>query len=183
VVDVFGSLEAEARNDYVSDDTALDELNLVFDYFVDMRYLGQEHTVKVPCIGAATHRPDIQATANAFHEAHEKRFTYRLDNAIELVNFHLVAKLAVPKPSLAKKQKTGRALADAVKARRQVDFDERGIHNSTIYDGLRLEPGMEFVGPAVIQEPAVTCVIPPSHRVSIDDFGNYHIRLSFGGED
>jgi N-methylhydantoinase A len=182
LVDVFGSLEAEARADYVSDDMALDQQNLVFDYFVDMRYLGQEHTVKVPCIGAAAHKPDIRATADAFHAAHEKRFTYRLDNAIELVNFHLVAKLAVPKPPLAQKQKTGSALADAVKAHRRVDFDEHGIHNSTIYDGLRLEPGMEFFGPAVIQEPAVTCVIPPSHRVSIDDFGNYHIRLSFGGE-
>jgi N-methylhydantoinase A len=182
LIKLFKSLEDSARADYAGDDMPIGEQGLTFEYFVDMRYVGQEHTVKVPCVGAADHRPDIQATAEAFHAAHEKRFTYRLDNAIELVNFHLVAKLAVAKPPLAHKPKTGRKLEEAVKGRRKVDFDEQGIHDATIYDGLLLEPGMEFFGPAVIQEPSVTCVVPPGQQVSIDQFGNYHIHLSFGGE-
>ena len=179
--EIFGELEAEARSDYSDEDDPRSRDDIAFEYLVDMRYAGQQHTVKVSCVGGGDSL-DIDATAAAFHAAHEKRFTYRLDSAIELVNFHLVARLVVPKPPLSPKPKTGRTLADTVKGQRQVDYDVHGIHMSTIYDGLLLEPGMEFHGPAVIQEPSVTCVIPPRHRVTIDPFGNYHIHLSFGGE-
>ncbi|RVT92967.1 hydantoinase/oxoprolinase family protein [Sphingomonas crocodyli] len=180
--DVFGELEAEALRDYSDEDAPRRREDITFEYLVDMRYAGQQHTVKVPCVGAGAGTLDLEATAAAFHAAHEKRFTYRLDTAIELVNFHLVAKLVVPKPPLSTKPQTGRSLADTIKGERQVDYDVHGIHMATIYDGLLLEPGMEFHGPAVIQEPSVTCVIPPRHRVTIDKFGNYHIHLSFGGE-
>ena len=61
---------------------------------------------------------------------------------------------------------------------RTVDFDQHGVHEAQIYNGLLLEPGMEFRGPAIVQEPSVTCVVPPPHRVSIDRFGNYHIHLN-----
>ncbi len=176
--DIFGELESEALNDYSDEDQPVTRQDIAFEYLVDMRYAGQQHTVKVPCTGANVGRIDIDATAASFHAAHEKRFTYRLDSAIELVNFHLVAKLVVPKPPLSPKPKTGRALADAIKGQRQVDYDVHGVHTATIYDGLLLEPDMEFHGPAVIQEPSVTCVIPPRHRVTIR-LGNYHIHLSF----
>ena len=59
----------------------------------------------------------------------------------------------------------------------RLDFDQHGIHDALILDGDLLEPGMEFSGPAIIQEPSVTCVIPPGCRASIDGYGNYHIHL------
>ncbi|HEY0939893.1 MAG TPA: hydantoinase/oxoprolinase family protein [Steroidobacter sp.] len=182
LVATFSALEADARADFADDDTPIDQQELTFDYYLDMRYVGQEHTVKVPCFGIAARQPDLAATAQAFHAAHEKRFTYRLDSAIELVNFHLVARMVVPKPALTEKMRTGRNLDAAIKGRRRVDFDDHGVHDATIYDGLLLEPGMEFFGPAVIQEPSVTCVVPPGNRVTIDAFGNYHIHLPCGGE-
>ncbi|ACG78846.1 5-oxoprolinase (ATP-hydrolyzing) [Phenylobacterium zucineum HLK1] len=179
---IFGELEGEALKDYSDENETLTRDDIGFEYLVDMRYAGQQHTVKVPCIGAGDGEIDLEATANAFHGAHQKRFTYRLDTGIELVNFHLIAKRTVPKPPLAPKPVTGLRLEAAIKGARRVDYDVHGVHDATIYDGLRLEPGMHFVGPAVIQEPSVTCVVPPGHRVSIDQFGNYHIHLSFDGE-
>lgn len=167
----FAAMEDGARKDYGRDDVG-------FERFLDMRYIGQEHTVKVPVSVAPDGAIDIAATAGSFHAAHEKRFTYRLDNAIEIVNFHLVATVAVAKPDLAEKTPTGRALEDALMGTRMVDFDQHGVHEAQIYNGLLLEPGMEFHGPAIVQEPSVTCVVPPPHRVSIDRFGNYHIHLN-----
>lgn len=167
----FAQMEKAAATDYGRDDVR-------FERFLDMRYVGQEHTVKIPVVATATDGIDIDATAAAFHAAHEKRFTYRLENAIEIVNFHLVATVEVAKPELAEKKSTGRTLDNARMGTRTVDFDQHGIHEAQIYDGLKLEPGMEFNGPAVIQEPSVTCVVPPPHRVSIDTFGNYHIHLN-----
>jgi N-methylhydantoinase A len=119
----------------------------------------------------------VAAASAAFHDAHEKRYTYRLDTPVQLVNFHLVATVPVDKPEIAPRVVTGAVLADAVRGTRTVDFDQHGTHESTIYDGLRLEPGMEFVGPAVIQEPSVTLPVPPGRTVRIDDFGNYHVHV------
>jgi N-methylhydantoinase A len=168
--DTFSAMRSQAVADYGRSDVE-------FEHFLDVRYIGQEHTVKIPIVRDAAGEIDIVLTANSFHAAHEKRFTYRLDNALEVVNFHLVASVAVAKPDLTEKSSTGAALADSVIGEREVDFDQHGIHTATIYDGLKLEPGMQFTGPAIIQEPSVTCVVPPPHRVSVDRFGNYHIHL------
>ncbi|MCT2398806.1 hydantoinase/oxoprolinase family protein [Novosphingobium mangrovi (ex Huang et al. 2023)] len=170
---VFAEIEAEAVCDFAKEAQGRAPL---FEYRADLRYVGQEHTVGIafPFEGAD---PVSEAIA-AFHDAHEKRFTYRLDAAVQLVNFHLVATLPVDKPELAERAVTGRALADAVKGTRQVDFDMHGIHAATIYDGPLLEPGMQLSGPAVIQEPSVTLPLPPGTRAEVDRFGNYHVQLS-----
>jgi len=88
-----------------------------------------------------------------------------------------VARVAVPKPELPKKARTNKSVKDAVVGRRRVDFDAHGIHEATIYNGEALEPGMELSGPAVIQEPVVTLVVAPRNRVTVDDFGSYHVHL------
>ena len=51
------------------------------------------------------------------------------------------------------------------------------VSEKTGYPAEVLEPGMRLVGPAVIQEPAVTLVVPPGERVSVDEYGNYHVEL------
>jgi len=141
-----------------------------------MRYQGQEHTVKVPVTVSAGFL-DVDEVATRFHGAYEKRYTYRLPNAIEVVNFHLVARVAVSKPDLPKTVATGRSLADTAIGRRMVDFDAEMVE-ADIYNGTLLEPGMTLTGPAVIQESAVTLVVPPGDTLSVDDYGSYHVRLT-----
>ncbi|MDR6146195.1 N-methylhydantoinase A [Sphingomonas sp. SORGH_AS870] len=169
---VFAEIEADAVRDFAAEAQGRAPL---FEYRADLRYVGQEHTVGItfPIEGA----DPVSEAIVAFHQAHEKRFTYRLDAAVQLVNFHVIATLPVDKPDLAERDVTGLCLADAIKGRRTVDFDTRGIHEATIYDGLKLEPGMSLEGPAVIQEPAVTLPLPPGTRAGIDRFGNYHVHL------
>lgn len=146
------------------------------EYLLDMRYQGQEHTVKV-AVPMRAGPVDIASVAGSFHAAHEKRYTYRLANAIQIVNFHLVARVPVPKPPLPRRSATGRAVAQAVVTRRRVDFDMHGVHEATIYDGLLLEVGMQLSGPAVVQEPVVSLVVSPGRRVTVDEFGSYHVHL------
>ncbi len=173
----FASLADQARDDYVID--GFPEADVQFEHLADMRYQGQEHTVKVALPFAGTGATfDADDAVARFHEAHEQRFTYRLDTGVQIVNFHLVAKVAVPKPELASKPVTGRRLEETALPSRTVDFDRHGIHKAAIYDGLKLEPGMAFRGPAVVQEPAVTLVLSPGHEVSIDNYGNYHVAIA-----
>ena len=177
IAEEFGVLRAKAESDYTADGVDLADAKLYFEYFADMRYAGQEHTVKVP-FPIEGDQAQIGEAIDQFHQAHEKRFTYCLDTGVEIVNFHLVAKVQVPKPELAKKPLTGALLEDCVLHRREVDFDQHGIHQATIYDGLKLESGMVLYGPSVIQEPSVTLVVSPGHRVTLDDYGNYHVELN-----
>ena len=171
----FAAMEAEAMADLARDGIAADS-GVLFEHLLDMRYQGQEHTVKVPvtaCAGVL----DVDEVATRFHGAYEKRYTYRLPNAIEVVNFHLVARVAVAKPELPKTVATGRVLADTAIGRRLVDFDAEMVE-ADIYNGTLLEPGMTLTGPAVIQESAVTLVVPPGDTVSVDDYGSYRVRLT-----
>jgi N-methylhydantoinase A len=176
VVSQFLSMRADAVANMKRDGLESDGAALEFEHLLDMRYQGQEHTVKIP-VALTDGAIDVAAVTNLFHATHEKRYTYRLPNPVQIVNFHLVVRARVPKPELPKALVTGRRLADAVLGSRRVDFDVDGVLKATIYDGTLLEPGMRLEGPAVIQEPAVTLVVPPGERVSIDDYGNYHVEL------
>ena len=149
-----------------------------FAYLADLRYRGQEHAVTVTLSFAGDGLVDLSAVIDRFHAAHERRYTYRLPNDVDLVTLRLVATIAVDKPELAEKPVTGRVLADAAIGSRAVDFDQRGVCATAIFDGQKLEPGMSLIGPAVVQEPSVTLVVPPGDRLSIDRFGNYHIALA-----
>ncbi len=173
----FQAIEQRARLDYEKDGVELSQQPIIFEYYADMRYQGQEHTVNIPFPFLTDGTADLPTATERFHESHEKRFTYRLDNPLQIVNFHLVAKVEVPKPDLQKRSATGRLLTDAVLHTRPVDFDEHGRHDAIIYDGLKLEPGMSITGPTIIQEPSVTLVVSPGHTVTIDDYGNYHVHL------
>jgi N-methylhydantoinase A len=172
----FASMEDEARMNFIADDIALTQGALSCEYLLDMRYEGQEHTVKVAA-RMELQRSDISQIADSFHAAHEKRYTYRLPNRIQIVNFHLVARVAVAKPGLPRKAVTGKRVEQTILGTRQVDFDADGLHAATIYAGVLLEPGMELAGPAVVQEPMVTLLVPPGNRVTIDEFGSYHVHI------
>ena len=169
-------MQSEAAGNFVRDGIQTPAAGVQWEYLADMRYQGQEHTVKVAfplTMGVA----DIITAADRFHAAHEKRYTYRLANPIQIVNLHLVARVPVPKPELPKKVWSADAARGAARGKRRVDFAADGVHDATVYDGIALSPGTLLHGPAIVQEPSVTLVVGPGHRVSLDDYGNYHVHL------
>jgi N-methylhydantoinase A len=72
---------------------------------------------------------------------------------------------------------TGGDVASARKGTREVDFELEGIHTADIYDGTALEPGMEFVGPAIVETTGATVVMRPGDGARMDEYGNLHIEL------
>ncbi len=120
----------------------------------------------------------LKAIRERFDTDYEREYTYRLTAPVELVAYHLVALAEVDKLKPEKLPTTGRKLEDTVKERREVDYVEDGLHKATIYDGEGLEPGMEFVGPAIIEESGATTVIPPRLPCLVDDYGDYQIRTA-----
>lgn len=172
----YEAMIAEARSAFAADPVAGD-LPLRFQLYADMRYAGQEHTVKIELPEGTFDAAALAATIARFHETHEREYTFRLGNPIELVNFHLVAWGAVPRHELEPLPATGRPLQAAITGRRRVDYDEHGVHEATIYDRGQLEPGAELDGPCIVEEPAATLVVPPGYRVRVDAFGNLHVPI------
>jgi N-methylhydantoinase A len=147
---------------------------------VKCRYRNQEHSVEVP-IGLGPH--DAWAVADLyqrFHALYQREYTYRLAAPVEIVGLHLIATAEVGKIRLQPLPVSGAGLDATLKGRRLVDYAEEGLCEATIYDATRFEPGMSFIGPAVIEDPGTTVVVHPGDRVTIDPFGNIRIAIERG---
>jgi N-methylhydantoinase A len=118
----------------------------------------------------------IDEIAERFHRSYEREYTYRLDAPVEFVGTHVVATADVGKLAPAHLPRTGRDLASAGKGRRQVDFEGDGV-DTPIYDGERLEPGMQLRGPAVVETAGGIVVVHPGNELCVDDYGNLVIAV------
>ena len=149
-----------------------DPANVVTARAADMRYGGQEHTVRVPVPDGQPALGDVTAR---FHERHESAFMFRIDGPVEFVNLHLTGLVRVPNPDLTAFAPAA-ARGNASKGRRKVDFDEDGIHDAALYERARLGLDEEVKGPAIVEEEASTTVIYPGQRARLDRIGNLVIE-------
>lgn len=173
---MYQALEQQAASEFSADD--IDQTRLRFERYADMRYHGQEHTVKVPYPEGAVTTKSIDLAVDIFQREYEREYTYRLDTAVELISYHLVAFGNVDKPRPQKLERSGRILDKCIRGYRQVDFDVAGVHEATIYERAGLEPGMQIFGPAIVEEPDTTVVLFPQQELTIDDYGNLRIQTN-----
>jgi N-methylhydantoinase A len=171
---LFAETEALALKQFGAEGIRADKVK--FLRYGKFRYQNQEHTTEV-LVGSNISDAKLAEIETAFHETYEREYTYRLKAPVELVGIHVVASAEVGKLTMQEKPKSATPASAAVKGARKVDYALEGIHDATIYDGTRLEPGMTFSGPAVIEDPGTTVVIHPGNRVEIDGFGNIHIDI------
>jgi N-methylhydantoinase A len=169
------SLEEQALNEFAAED--IHRTRVHFLRYGRCRYQNQEHSVEIVLPDGKITDEQIKAIRQRFDTDYEREYTYQLDAPVELVAYHLVAIAEVDKLKPEKLPASGQKLDDAVKGQREVDYVEAGIHQAVIYDGHVLEPGMNFVGPAIIEESGATTVIPPGLPCHVDDYGNYHIQF------
>ena len=174
IEETFREAEKTALEQFAGEN--IDRGEISFTRFAKLRYQNQEHTTEVELKGAIAGEK-ISNIVDSFKEVYEREYTYRLDAPVEMVGIHLVAVAEVGKLSLPARQTTGRDISTAVKEVREVDYALEGIHEATTYDGSRLEPGMAFEGPAIIEEEGTTIVVHPGNRTVVDDYGNYIITI------
>jgi N-methylhydantoinase A len=55
-----------------------------------------------------------------------------------------------------------------------------GTFDWAIYDRERLLAGNRLVGPAIVEEPAATTLVPPGFELEVDEIGNLIIRAARG---
>jgi N-methylhydantoinase A len=144
--------------------------------FLKCRYQNQEHSVEAPLAYGLVVHATVEDLVARFHAIYEREYTYRLEAPVEVVGLHLVASAEVGKLRLTALPNTGASLEATRKGRRPVDYALEGVREAEIYDGDRLEPGMRFVGPAVVEDAGSTVVVHPGQTASLDAYGNIHIE-------
>ncbi|GIN37351.1 MULTISPECIES: hydantoinase/oxoprolinase family protein [Heyndrickxia] len=166
----WDTLENQAYNQFEQE--ALQKESVLFTRFLDMRYLGQEHTVKVPVPNGNWDEKTLEEIIGRFHQLHEKNYTFKLEQAdTEIVNLHLTAFGQVKKPTLEKNIVTGE-LGSALKEIRPVYFEQEGWVDTTIYDREKIPTMQKINGPAIVEEKASVTVIYNGQSLQVDEYGN-----------
>ncbi len=169
------ALEKKAMDEFRQE--SVDTSKVTFLRYGRFRYQNQAHSVEVPLPGGKIETATVRTIEDGFHSAYEKEYTYRLDAPVEIVGFHVVASAGVGKLSPKELPAAGKNIKEAEKERRKVDFTEGGEHETIIYDGELLEPGMKFTGPAIVEDPGDTIVVLPGLPCHVDPYGNVHIEM------
>jgi N-methylhydantoinase A len=171
---IYARMERQAAEQLAAEEVEEDQM--VFQRFADMRYMGQEHTVKVPIPGDQLTEKEMPEINERFHQLHDHAYTFRLESPVELVNFHLTALGQVKKPKITRLNKdAARTVEEAYKGDRQVIFDE-GFMTTPTYERDLLPVGATLSGPMIVEEPAATTVVFPDQILTVDEHGFLHIE-------
>ncbi len=173
---MYDEMETAARRSLETEGIARDDIRI--QRYADMRYLGQEHTVKVPVPNGAL-TPSAMATVSAaFHDLHEQTYTFRLESPLEMVNYHVTAVGLVNKAEIKPIKADSASLGRARKETRPVYFEGAGAVTTTVYERDLLPIGKPIAGPAVIEEPSSVTVVYPDQQFSRDKYGFLHVEAA-----
>ncbi len=170
VAAVYADLEGQARDWLVAEGVAPSARRLT--RMADLRYRHQGFELTVPW---PERDLDLDALLARFHARHRQLYTYALADApVEIVTLRLAAAGRVRRftlPSLPR-----RRMAAARPPRRRVHFPGAGWTMCPSVDRERLGVGAVVTGPAIVEQPDTTTVVPPGNRAWVDRVGNLVIQ-------
>jgi N-methylhydantoinase A len=161
----FIKLEKEGHDHLANEGVSSDQM--VFQRFVDMRYLGQWRAMSIPVGNNITSLDDAAAQ---FHVDHGREHNYsRPEAPVEVYRIQIKATGLTRKAEFAKHAISNASLPDPVEER-MVRFDEEDKKILTpVYDRPTLHAGAEVTGPAIIQQLDSTVVVPPGIIAKVDE--------------
>jgi N-methylhydantoinase A len=164
----FRSMEDEARQTLA--DHGIDPSSLDMLYFADLRYIGQEHTVRVPVYASDYPDSTFSDLRMRFNAAHEKAYAHMLpEKPVEIVRLRLVTVAVTAKPDMPEISLA--PARTALKGHRAAYFDGSTL-NCPVYDRPALSPGQSFDGPLMVEEWTSTTLVLPGQRLNVDVYGN-----------
>jgi len=171
---LFAEMELEARQ--LLGEIGIAPQETVFRRSMEMRYLGQFHEVEVTEVPLGKIGPkELEGITEAFHRRHKALFTFDMtQREVEFLNVCLKATMRQEPLKLAEIPQGSGKPDQALKRHRPVLWSlAKGFEETPAYDGTRLKCGDRIAGPAIIEEPATTVVIPVSYDCTVDKVKNY----------
>jgi N-methylhydantoinase A len=152
---------------------------VVMERSVEMRYVGQYHTVLVPL-----RTSDVDEFRRTFEEVYIRRYGHGIAGvAPETVSLHSTATVRTPHPDIAHLAALGRTTGRPEIGTRAIFFPEMGRETMTnVYTRSALPMGFAADGPAVIQEYGSTTVVGPRDRFEVGALGEIRIHIHVNGD-
>ncbi|TMK55076.1 MAG: hydantoinase/oxoprolinase family protein [Actinobacteria bacterium] len=166
--DVYTVLEKEADEELWQ--AGVPTKRFKHNRFAQCRYEGQTWDIDVPVNGKIDPK-ELAAIAKRFHKMHFKEHTFdRKEEDVMISSLRVRSRALLSKPPMQKL--SGSTQAPRQSGHRQAYFGT-GFVKTALYDGPSLRAGQAIKGPAIVEEPFTTIVIPPKWTVKLDKFGNY----------
>jgi len=145
-----------------------------FNPAADMRYVGQSYEIEVPIDPAWLGPAGGPAVLAAFHRAHERAFGHADREApAEIVNLRV--QLRATRPRVPLREVAAGAASPAPRAKRRIWLDGRPT-DAAVFERADLGAGARLTGPAIIEQPDTTVLVPAGHLGQVDRFGNLILR-------
>jgi len=178
VNDLLGRLEEKAHS-FLSNLSEASE-NTEIQMFVEARYPYQVWELPVRLRNSRINNDqDLMELSEDFHREHEKVFAIKesSDAPVECVHWSARAIARNPKLVLQEQEYAGNDPSAGMMGERTAYFRElEGMVNTKIFRGQKLAFGHIIQGPAVIEEPTTTVVVPPGSKCTVTKWGNYFIE-------
>jgi N-methylhydantoinase A len=153
-----------------------------FRRFFTIRYRRQTAGVEMPVSWDRFNAKRMTEMQSAFERKYEELYGVGAGYTkagIEISEIRVDAVGKVAKPRMSASRKRNRDLKAARKGKRQVFFTrpDRRFIDTPVYDYERLGSGAVVKGPAVIELPFTTTLVPPDHKVTVDPFMNLVMQV------
>ncbi len=171
---LFEEMESEARD--LLGEIGISSRDTIIRRSIEMRYVGQFHEVEVPEVPAGMiGAEELEQITQAFHRRHKELFTFDMrEREVEFLNARLKATARQEPLKLAEIIEAKDGSEQAIKRHRPALWSlAKGYENTPVYDGTQLAYGHRLSGPAIIEEPATTVVVPASYFCAVDKVKNY----------
>ncbi len=147
---------------------------------LDMRYVGQEHSVTVEIPTEYFDKQDRAAIKALFDTVHAQRYgTSAPDEPAEIASLRTTVTGIVEKPGIEQIERGAATPPAAARTgNRKAHFGALGLVDTPTFARDRLLAGNRIEGPALIEEHASTTVAMPGDHVEVDAIGNLVISIS-----
>jgi N-methylhydantoinase A len=174
---IFAGMMREGRELLTREGMLPEQMNLMRG--IDLRYVGQEHTVALPVEVEPLTTEDASTLRRRFDELHKLTYGYDApDVEVEIVNLRLTALGHIQPPRLMRLQEGSSQPAKAARGTRQVYFaEQQEFIECPVYRRDALQAGNVLVGPALVEEPATVTVVYPEDRLVVNPYGLLEIRI------
>ena len=152
--------------------------NRRLEYFLDMRYKGQNHEIRVPFMF-----DDFVNTVyvkDLFTETYKRLYSFSSNDTIQIVNFGLSAIGAILKPIVPECEWAGEDSSGAVIGNRKVFESTGAVKEYTLYSREKLKNGNVIQGPAIVEQMDSTTVVLANQTSKVDKYLNIIIELREG---
>lgn len=175
--DIYASLQRSGQEALEAD--GFDGQHRTFLRSAELRYQGQEHTVKLPLPGHDLSQSDVGTIAADFNEAHHMQYGHRMDDPVEIVTLRLRAVGMLPRPQLPKIASGSGDTSQARKGSRAVYQAGLGTHvDYSVYDRRLLLSSDRVAGPAIVEEPSSTTIVHAGDALKVGEYGELVIEIA-----